>query len=163
MRRLLVLPPEVARCIDLHLSSVPGAGSWMDVQSTIRGLTQDFATAFNTANYDQAAALFASDAYFLAPHRESVQGQRPIELMFVNMAKPGSRTCAWKQFVSTTRAIMAPLRFQHQQHRFGELHARGLASRRTQIVITGTASGCALGRPRASVVTTEIWCGTSAA
>ena len=63
------------------VSSVPGAGSWMDVQSTIRGLTQDFATAFNTANYDQAAALFASDAYFLPLHREAVQGQKPIELM----------------------------------------------------------------------------------
>jgi len=63
------------------VSSVPGGGSWMDVQSTIRGLTQDFATAFNTANYDQAAALFASDAYFLPLRREAVQGQKPIELM----------------------------------------------------------------------------------
>ena len=71
------------------VSSVPGAGSWMDVQSTIRGLTQDFATAFNTANYDQAAALFASDAYFLAPHRESVQGQRPIELMLREYGEAG--------------------------------------------------------------------------
>ena len=69
--------------------SVPGAGSWMDVQSTIRGLTQDFATAFNTANYDQAAALFASDAYFLTPHRESVQGQKTIELMLRDYGEAG--------------------------------------------------------------------------
>lgn len=71
------------------VSSVPGAGSWMDVQSTIRGLTQDFATAFNTANYDQAAALFASDAYFLSPHREAVQGQKPIELMLREYGETG--------------------------------------------------------------------------
>jgi ketosteroid isomerase-like protein len=70
------------------VGSVPG-GSWMDVQSTIRGLTQDFATAFNTANYDQAAALFASDAYFLPPHREAVQGQKPIELMLREYGEAG--------------------------------------------------------------------------
>ena len=70
------------------VGSVPG-GSWMDVQSTIRGLTQDFATAFNTANYDQAAALFASDAYFLPPHREAVQGQKSIELMFRDYGEAG--------------------------------------------------------------------------
>ena len=34
---------------------------FVDVDSTIRGLTQDLCTAFNTGNYDQWAALFASD------------------------------------------------------------------------------------------------------
>ena len=32
-----------------------------DVESQLRDLTQDFATSFNTGNYDQAASLFASD------------------------------------------------------------------------------------------------------
>ncbi len=59
--------------------SASNATSWLDVQSTIRGLTQDFATAFNTGNYDQAAGLFAPDGFFMAPQREAVQGQKPIE------------------------------------------------------------------------------------
>jgi uncharacterized protein (TIGR02246 family) len=69
--------------------SVPGAGSWRDVQSTIRGLTQDFATAFNTGNYDQAAALFASDGYYMPPQREAVQGPRPIELVLRGYGESG--------------------------------------------------------------------------
>jgi len=35
-----------------------------DVYSQIRDLSQDFATAFNTGNYDQAAGMFASDGEF---------------------------------------------------------------------------------------------------
>jgi uncharacterized protein (TIGR02246 family) len=49
------------------------------VESTIRELTQDFSTAFNTANYDQVAALFAADGLLMAPHRETVQGTAAIE------------------------------------------------------------------------------------
>jgi ketosteroid isomerase-like protein len=50
-----------------------------DAESTIRGLTQDFCTAFNTGNYDHAAALFASEAHFMPSHRESCQGAKAIE------------------------------------------------------------------------------------
>ena len=50
-----------------------------DVESTIRGLTQDFCTAFNTGNYDQVAALFAADGTFMAPHYEPVYGPKAIE------------------------------------------------------------------------------------
>jgi uncharacterized protein (TIGR02246 family) len=53
----------------------------LDAESTIRGLTQDFCTAFNTGNYDQAAALFASDGTFMLSHRESSQGTKGIERM----------------------------------------------------------------------------------
>jgi uncharacterized protein (TIGR02246 family) len=49
------------------------------VESAIRELTQDFSTAFNTANYDQVAALFAADALFMPPHREAIQGTKAIE------------------------------------------------------------------------------------
>lgn len=58
---------------------VSDSGPVRDVESTLRGLTQDFCTAFNTANYDQAAALFNSDASFMPPHRESSHGTKAIE------------------------------------------------------------------------------------
>ena len=58
--------------------SAPNASSWLDVQSAIRGLTQDFATAFNTGNYDQAAALFAADGCLMSPQHETVQGPRRL-------------------------------------------------------------------------------------
>jgi uncharacterized protein (TIGR02246 family) len=51
----------------------------LDVESTIRGLTQDFCTAFNTGNYDQVAKLYASDGVFMVSHRESFQGPKGIE------------------------------------------------------------------------------------
>lgn len=59
----------------------PAGGSTgpSDVESTIRGLTQDFGMNFNTGNYDQVASLFASDAVFMAPHQEPVIGSRLIE------------------------------------------------------------------------------------
>ena len=59
--------------------NAPTATSWLDVPSTIRGLTQDFATAFNTGNYDQAAALFAPDGFLMAPQHEAAQGEKSIE------------------------------------------------------------------------------------
>lgn len=58
---------------------VPSSGPIRDPESTIRGLTQDFCTAFNTGNYDHAAALFKSDALFMPSHRESSQGTAAIE------------------------------------------------------------------------------------
>jgi uncharacterized protein (TIGR02246 family) len=69
--------------------SVPSANPWLDVQSTVRGLTQDFATAFNTGNYDQASALFAADGCLMPPQREAVQGQKPIELMLRTLGEAG--------------------------------------------------------------------------
>jgi ketosteroid isomerase-like protein len=56
-----------------------GTNPPLDVESTIRGLTQDFCMAFNTGNYDQAAVLFASDGALMLPHRESSQGPKAIE------------------------------------------------------------------------------------
>jgi uncharacterized protein (TIGR02246 family) len=60
-------------------SGVPGSNPLLDVESTIRGLTQDFCMAFNTGNYDQAAALFSSDGVLMLSHRESCQGPKAIE------------------------------------------------------------------------------------
>jgi uncharacterized protein (TIGR02246 family) len=69
--------------------SAPNTNSWLDVQAAIRGLTQDFATAFNTGNYDQAAALFTADGFLMPPQREGVQGQKPIELMLRRLGEAG--------------------------------------------------------------------------
>ncbi len=69
--------------------SAPNVNSWLDAQSAIRGLTQDFATSFNTGNYDQAAALFTSDGSLMPPHREAAQGAKPIELMLRKIAEAG--------------------------------------------------------------------------
>ena len=69
--------------------SASSTNSWLDAQSAIRGLTQDFATAFNTGNYDQAAALFTVEGSLMPPHREAVQGQKPIELMLRRLGEAG--------------------------------------------------------------------------
>jgi ketosteroid isomerase-like protein len=55
------------------------ASPFRDVESTIRGLTQDFCTSFNTGNYDHAAALFSADGLFMCPYREMIQGPKAIE------------------------------------------------------------------------------------
>jgi uncharacterized protein (TIGR02246 family) len=53
--------------------------SLREMELTIRAMTQDFCIAFNTGNYDQAAALFTADAVLMPPHEESFQGTKAIE------------------------------------------------------------------------------------
>lgn len=60
-------------------SSVAASKTPLDVESTIRGLTQDFCTAFNTGNYDQVAKLYVSDGVLMVSRRESFQGSKGIE------------------------------------------------------------------------------------
>jgi ketosteroid isomerase-like protein len=62
-----------------YRSSLSDAHPFRDVQSQIRDLTQDFATAFNTGNYDQAAIMFTSDGVLMVPHHEAAYGQEPVE------------------------------------------------------------------------------------
>jgi ketosteroid isomerase-like protein len=50
-----------------------------DVESQLRDFTQDFATSFNTGNYDQAASLFAHDGVLMAPRLEAAYGQKSVE------------------------------------------------------------------------------------
>jgi uncharacterized protein (TIGR02246 family) len=61
----------------------------LDVDSTIRGLTQDLCTAFNTGNYDQWAALFASEAQLMPPNHEFVQGLKAIERQMRELGEGG--------------------------------------------------------------------------
>jgi ketosteroid isomerase-like protein len=63
-------------------SSVPKPTPFLDVETIIRGLTQDLCTAFNTGNYDQAGALFAANGQFLPPHHEPAEGPRAVEKLF---------------------------------------------------------------------------------
>ena len=70
-------------------SSFSNATTLYDVERTIRELTQDLATAFNTGNYDQAAAIFATDGQFMPPQHEPAHGPRPIERVFREYGEKG--------------------------------------------------------------------------
>jgi ketosteroid isomerase-like protein len=60
-----------------------------DVESQIRGLTQDFATSFNTGNYDQAASVFAHDGVLMPPLLEAAYGQKPVERLLRQLGDAG--------------------------------------------------------------------------
>ncbi len=79
--------------------STANINSWLDVQSAVRDLTQDYVTAFNTGNYDHASALFAADGFLMPPQREAVQGLKAIELMLRKLGESGYQNLR----VETTR------------------------------------------------------------
>lgn len=60
-----------------------------DVESQIRDASQDFAMAFNTGNFDQAAALFAKDGVLIAPRHEPAIGQKQIERLLRQLGDAG--------------------------------------------------------------------------
>jgi uncharacterized protein (TIGR02246 family) len=60
-------------------ASFSSSSSFPDVESTIRGLTQDFCMAFNTGNHDQVGALFAGDGLLITSRRDPAQGPRAVE------------------------------------------------------------------------------------
>jgi ketosteroid isomerase-like protein len=62
-----------------YSSSQPDSRLFLDVESQLRNLSQDFAMAFNTGNYDQAASLFAVDGVLMATHYEGAHGQKAVE------------------------------------------------------------------------------------
>jgi uncharacterized protein (TIGR02246 family) len=70
-------------------SSVPDSRPFLDVESTIRGLSQDYSTAFNTGNYDQVANLFSSDGLFMTPQREPAHGPKAIERLLRQYGESG--------------------------------------------------------------------------
>jgi ketosteroid isomerase-like protein len=72
-----------------YSSSLADSRPFVDVESQIRGLSQDFVTSFNTANYDQAGALFASDGVFMAPHHEPAYGQKGVEHLLREFSEAG--------------------------------------------------------------------------
>jgi len=52
---------------------------FQDIQSQIRDLSQDFAIAFNTGNFDQAAMMFASEGVLMVPNYDAAYGEKAIE------------------------------------------------------------------------------------
>lgn len=70
-------------------SSISSPAPFLDSETTVRGLTQDYCTAFNTGNYDHAAALFASDGLCMPPNRDAVQGPRSIERVLREFGENG--------------------------------------------------------------------------
>ena len=71
------------------ISDVPTSRNLLDVETVIRGLTQDFCTAFNTGNYDQVGRLYTADAVFMIPHREPYQGLNGIERALRRLGEMG--------------------------------------------------------------------------
>ena len=60
-----------------------------DVDSQLRDQTQDFATSFNTGNYDHAARLFADDGVLMAPQYEGAYGQKHVERLLRQLGESG--------------------------------------------------------------------------
>jgi ketosteroid isomerase-like protein len=72
-----------------YTGSLADPRPFQDVESLLRGLTQDFTMAFNTGNYDQAAALFAMDGVLMAPQNEAAYGQKPVERLLRQLGETG--------------------------------------------------------------------------
>jgi len=70
-------------------SSLADTHPFVDVQSLIRGLSQDFVTSFNTGNYDQVATLFAPDGVFMAPNQEPAHGPKAVERLLRQFGDSG--------------------------------------------------------------------------
>ena len=72
-----------------YSSSLADSRPFMDVQSQIRELTQDLVTSFNTGNYDQVAAMYATDGVFMAPHYEPSHGPKETERLLRQLSDAG--------------------------------------------------------------------------
>jgi uncharacterized protein (TIGR02246 family) len=72
-----------------YVSGVPSPSPFPDTESRVRDLTQDFCTAFNTANYDHVAKFFTPDGFFMPQGAEPVQGSRAIERKFREFGENG--------------------------------------------------------------------------
>jgi uncharacterized protein (TIGR02246 family) len=72
-----------------YSSSTADARPFMDVQSLIRDLAQDFVTSFNTGNYDQVAALYAQDGAFMAPNYDPAYGPKAVERLLRQFGESG--------------------------------------------------------------------------
>jgi ketosteroid isomerase-like protein len=62
---------------------------FMDVESVIRGLTQDYVTSFNTGNFDQVGSLFAPDGVIMAPQQDPAYGAKAVERLARQMRDAG--------------------------------------------------------------------------
>jgi uncharacterized protein (TIGR02246 family) len=72
-----------------YSSSLADSRPFLDVESLIRNLSQDFVTSFNTGNYDQVASLFAQDGAFMAPHHDPAYGPKAVERLLRQFGEAG--------------------------------------------------------------------------
>jgi uncharacterized protein (TIGR02246 family) len=72
-----------------YSSSLAESRPFLDVQSLLQNLAQDFVTSFNTGNYDQAAALFTTDGAFMTPHSEPAYGPKAVERLLRQFGEAG--------------------------------------------------------------------------
>ena len=72
-----------------YSGSLADSRPFRDVESQLRGLTQDFAMSFNTGNFDQAAGLFAGDGVLMTTQREAVYGQTQVERLLRQLRDEG--------------------------------------------------------------------------
>ncbi|HUA16041.1 MAG TPA: nuclear transport factor 2 family protein [Verrucomicrobiae bacterium] len=72
-----------------YSSSRADARPPQDVESQIRDLSQDFATSFNTGNYDQAARVFANDGVLMASCMDAAYGQKAVERLLRQLGEVG--------------------------------------------------------------------------
>ena len=72
-----------------YSNSLTDSRPFLDVQSTVRNLAQDFVTSFNTSNYDQVAALFAEDGVFMVPHNDPAYGPKAVERLLHRIGEAG--------------------------------------------------------------------------
>ena len=72
-----------------YSSSLADSRPFMDVESQIRGLSQDYVTSFNTGNYDQVAGLFAGDGVLMAPRHDAANGQKAVERLLREFGENG--------------------------------------------------------------------------
>src|SRR5208282_2389940 len=72
-----------------YSSSLADSRPFLNVDSLIRNLAQDFVTSFNTGNYDQVAALFAEDGVFMVPHHDPAYGPKAVERLLRQIGEKG--------------------------------------------------------------------------
>ena len=72
-----------------YSGSLADSRPFMDVETVIRGLTQDYVTSYNTGNYDQIGALFAADGVIMAPQMEPAYGPKAVERLARQMSDAG--------------------------------------------------------------------------
>src|SRR5260370_8619638 len=85
-----------------YTSSVADSRPFLDVQSLIRNLAEDFVTSFNTGNYDQVAALFAQDGAFTAPLYDPAYGTKTGERVLRQPGGAGAADLPWATVRETT-------------------------------------------------------------
>jgi ketosteroid isomerase-like protein len=72
-----------------YSSSLAASRPFMDVESQLRGLTQDYVTSFNTGNYDLVAAMFAADGVLMAPRHDTANGRKLVERLLRDFGEEG--------------------------------------------------------------------------